>query len=396
MRVLHVYRTWFPDSQGGGQEAIRQIVLATRPFGVESRVFTLSPDPVPARIDRPDAVVVRERSWAAPASCDLGGPAAFRTFRREVREADVVQYHFPWPFADLLHLCAGTKRPSVMTWHSDIVRQRLLSILYRPLARRTLDAMDAIATTSPAYAAGSPWLARLRDPSRLRMIPLGIVEESYADALAEAQTIDTYALKDNWGQTPIFEKSGSDPNYPDSPFLAIGVLRYYKGFDVLVEAAARSGLPVWIAGDGPLRASLQEQICASGAPVRLLGHVSDAEKMALLRACRALVLPSPLRSEAFGMVLVEASMMSRPMISCEIGTGTSFVNLHGETGLVVAPGDAEALAGAMQALADDPLASERFGAAARRRYEQHFAGPALGRAWARLYEEVFAEETPGA
>lgn len=450
MRVLHVYRTWYPDQPGGLPEAIRQFALATRPFGVESRVFALSPDPVPARIDRADATVVRARSWAAPASCDLGGPGAFAEFRRQVRWADVVQYHFPWPFADLLHVCAGARRPSIMTWHSDIVRQRLLSMPYWPLARRTLAAMDAIVTTSPAYAGGSAWLSRLRDRSRLRMIPLGIVEESCAEALAASAGIDVFERfggdgpaapdsPDSSGRTPTAPSVGArvdgaqtrsrrapdpgtsdlraqgarppDPGSTDAParadaidrpfgardfFLAIGVLRYYKGFDVLIDAAARARLPVWIAGDGPLRAELRAKIRASGAPVRLLGHVSEAEKMALLRDCRALVLPSPLRSEAFGMVLVEASLMGRPMISCEIGTGTSFVNRHDETGLVVAPGDADALAGALRALAGDPTACARFGAAARARYEACFAGPRLGDAWARLYEEVRAARAAAA
>src|SRR5690606_34669906 len=94
---------------------------------------------------------------------------------------------------------------------------------------------------------------------------------------------------------------------------------------------------------------------------------------------------------AFGMVLVEAAMMGRPMISCEIGTGTSYVNVDGETGFVVAPGDPEALAAAMRALDADPARRRRFGAAARERYERHFGGEALGRNYVELYDEVCRE-----
>ena len=90
MRVLHVYRTYFPDPPGGLQEAIRQICLATGPFGVQSTVFTLSPQPDPAEIQRPEARVVRCRSWAAPASCDLGGPATFRRFAELAAQADLI------------------------------------------------------------------------------------------------------------------------------------------------------------------------------------------------------------------------------------------------------------------------------------------------------------------
>lgn len=369
MRVLQVYRTYFPDPQGGLQEAIRQIALATQPFGVETRIFTLSPTPHPAVLQRPEGGVVRSRSWAAPASCDLGGPDAFARFAEQVRWADIVHYQFPWPFADLLHLLTRVRKPTLMTYVSDIVRQRALGTVYAPLMRRMLRSMDLVVTTSPAYARTSPVLASLA-PERLRVVPLGIVEESYRDAIEGARGIDLTGRV----QAPYF--------------LAIGVLRYYKGLHFLVEAAAITGLRVVIAGDGPERAALESRARELRAPVVFLGHVDDAEKMALLRDCQALVLPSHLRSEAFGMVLLEAAMTSRPAISCEIGTGTSFVNLHGETGLVVPPADPAALAEAMRTLAGDPQLRERFGAGARARYESVFAGPALGRDYTALYQEL--------
>ncbi|HEY0879036.1 MAG TPA: glycosyltransferase [Zeimonas sp.] len=382
MRILHVYRTYFPDPQGGLQEAIRQIVLATHAHGVEARVFTLSPDPQPACVERSEGLVVRSRSLAAPASCDLGGPDAFVEFGRQARWADVVHYHFPWPFADLLHLSTGLRRPAVMTYHSDIVRQRMLARLYRPLAARMLRSMDAVVMTSPAYARGSAWLTTIVDADRRRVIPLGIVEDSYADAVHEAASIDT---------AERFAEPMRLARCRDGFFLAIGVLRYYKGFDVLIDAAARNGLSVLIAGHGPMRESLEAYVRERNAPVAFLGHVTEAEKMALLRDCRALVLPSPLRAEAFGMVLVEASMARRPMITCEIGTGTSYVNLADETGFVVAPHDAVALSDAMLALDADPALRERFGAAARRRYERFFAGDLLGRNYVGLYDELCRE-----
>jgi rhamnosyl/mannosyltransferase len=104
MRVLHVYRTYFPDPPGGIQEAIRQICLATQTAGVLNTIFALSSVPRPAEIDRPEGKVVRSRSWIAPASCDLGGVGALRRFAALAEQADVIHYHFPWPFADLLHL----------------------------------------------------------------------------------------------------------------------------------------------------------------------------------------------------------------------------------------------------------------------------------------------------
>lgn len=374
MKVLHVYRTYFPDPPGGLQEAVRQIARATARESVKSRIFTLSPRPAPEVIERPEGRVVRCRSWAAPASCDLGGPAAFSRFAELARWADVIHYQFPWPFADLLHRVVRPAAPAVMTYQSDIVRQRWLGRLYTPLMQRTLRDMAAVVATSPAYARTSPPLAAMADSGRLRVIPNGIDEASYAEALAAARDID------------IAQRYGL---VAGRYFLFVGVFRYYKGLHILLEAARHAGVTIALAGEGPERAALELQ--AAGMPpgrVRFLGQASEAEKCALIRDCRALVLPSHLRSEAFGMVLLEAAMLGRPMISCEIGTGTSFVNAHEETGLVVPPEDPIGLAGAMLRLKKDEALARRFGESARRRYEQLFSGAALGQAYGDLYRRV--------
>jgi len=178
MRTLHVYRTYFPDPPGGLQEAIRQICVATASESVKSIIFTLSPNPEPSELVRPEAVVSRSRSWMAPASCDLGGVTAFQRFVDLSKQVDVIHYHFPWPFADLLHMFARSDRPAVMTYHSDIVRQRFLKLAYEPLMHRTLKSMSAIVATSPEYLKTSPVLSDPRYANRVRMIPLGIDESS--------------------------------------------------------------------------------------------------------------------------------------------------------------------------------------------------------------------------
>ncbi|MCX8085819.1 MAG: glycosyltransferase [Rhodocyclaceae bacterium] len=375
MRVLHVYRTYFPDPPGGLQEAIRQICLSTQPYGVENTIFTLSPKPWPPVVERPEARVVRCRSWAAPASCDLGALDAIQTFRRLSAQADVIHYLFPWPYADVLRLFAPRK-PSVLTYISDIVRQRWLGRAYGPLMWHTLRGMDAIVSNAPAYAAGSPVLSDPAIQPRVRQIPLGIVESSYA-------------ITEDAG---VFARLGIHPAEPY--FLFIGVLRYYKGLHTMVQAASRVNAKVVIAGAGPEEASLRYQAAELGVSnVIFAGQVSDAEKVALLKGCRALVLPSHLRSEAYGMVLVEAAMFGKPMISCEISTGTSFVNADGETGFVVPPENPPALAAAMNRLLADEALARDLGAAARRRYERLFSGPALGQAYAALYRSALEKSS---
>lgn len=371
--VLHVYRTYFPDPPGGLQEAIRQIALCTGQQGIKNTIFTLSPQPVPAVLAAPEARVVRCRSWLAPASCDLGGPAAFSTYARLAREADVLHLLFPWPFADVLHAAVRPDRPAVMTYISDVVRQRFLGPAYAPLMWRTLRSMRLIVANAPVYAETSPILSHRDIRDKVRIIPLGIEESSYSKI----------------GDSQIFSRLGLAEDQPF--FLFIGVLRYYKGLEFLIRAAKNLGAKIVIVGSGPMGASLRNQAREAAADnVVFAGQVSDAEKVALLKRCRALVLPSHLRSEAFGMVLVEASMFGRPLISCEIGTGTSFVNAHEETGFVVQPESPDALRRAMQTLLLDEGLAHRMGCAARARYEALFSGPALGRVYAALFREVAA------
>jgi len=353
------------------QEAIRQACLATSAAGVSNTIFTLSPNPRPVVVERPEARVVRSRSWAAPASCDLGALDALAKFRRLARHANILHFWFPWPYADMMRAATQVRTPAVLTYVSDVVRQRWLGKAYAPLMWRTLRSMRAIVANCPAYARTSPVLAHPSIRDKVRIIPLGIVEESYPSA----------------GDESVFSRLRLAAGEPY--FLFIGVLRYYKGLHTLIEAASRVKARIVIAGSGPEGGRLQALASQSGAAnVSFAGQISDTEKVALLQRCQALVLPSHLRSEAYGMVLVEASIFGRPLISCEIGTGTSFVNAHEESGLVVRPESPAELAAAMNLLLADARLAESLGRGARARYERLFSGPALGRAYAELFREI--------
>ncbi|CAM4211613.1 glycosyltransferase [Bordetella muralis] len=369
LRVLHVYRCYYPDPPGGVAEAIRQICLATSGHGVQSTIFTLSPSPVPSVLEQPEGQVVRARSWAAPASCDLGGPAAFLRFAARARQADVICYHFPWPFADLLDLVTRPKKPTVLVYHSDIVRQRSLGQIYAPLMRRMLSSVSAIVATSPTYAASSPVLSDQRWKAKVRTIPLGIVESQQQE------------------DPRVLARLGLAEGQPF--FLFLGALRYYKGLHTLVASAKRVNAPIVIAGSGTEGSALKEQSTRQGANnVLFAGQVSDAEKAALMRRCRAFVLPSHLRSEAYGMVLIEAAMAGRPLICCDIGSGMSFINAQDESGLLVPPENEQALAEAMNAMLNDPARAAQLGQGARARYEQLFSGAPLGSQYAALFNEL--------
>lgn len=369
LRVLHVYRTYFPDPQGGLQEAIRQICLSTRDRGVVPRVFTLSPDPVPAVIHREEADVYRFCQHVEIASSGFS-LTALSGFRRLVNWADVVHYHFPWPFADLLHWAGGVTKPTLVTYHSDIVRQQGLLRLYRPLMHRFLRSANRIVATSPAYAESSAVLRHYRE--KTLVIPLGLDEASYPP-------VSTEALK---RVRAVFG---------DDFFLFVGVLRYYKGLHDLLAAVRGTSLRVVIAGTGPEEGRLKALARAYGGEnVCFAGYVAEHEKTALIAASRGLVFPSNARSEAFGMTLLEGAMMARPLICSELGTGTTYVNRHNETGLVVPPADPIALREAMLKLVADDELTLRLGRDARARFERLFNGRSMGEQYAQLYRELVA------
>ena len=364
MRVLHVYRTYFPETQGGLEETIRQICLNTAPHGVESRVLCTSETIEPRVVRRDEAVVYRCRRSGEIASCSLS-IEAFPIFRRLLTWANIVHYHFPWPLADVMHFAGHTQVPTLVTYHSDIVRQRMLGWLYAPLMKRFLRSVDGIVCTSPNYLASSKVLKRFRDG--VDVVPIGLDEASYPcpnDVLLER----THA------------------EYGSGFFLFIGVLRYYKCLHILLEAMRDAPYRAVIVGAGPLERELKNQ-CQRLAlnNVTFTGYLPDPVKVALLKRCRAVVSPSYLRAEAFGVSLLEGAMAGKPLITTEVGSGTSHVNVHGETGLVVEPRSPTAFRDAMDTLHRKPALAQTLGAGARCRFERLFNGRLMGERYADIY-----------
>ena len=375
MRVLHVYRTYFPETQGGLEETIRQICLNTAPHGVESRVLCTSKSIEPRVVQRDEAAVYRCRRTGEIASCSLS-VEVFPLFRRLLPWADVVHYHFPWPLADLMHLAGRVGVPTVTTYHSDIVRQRFLGRLYSPLMMRFLASVDRIVCTSPNYLASSKVLRRFRD--RVDVVPIGLDEASYPQA--------TDALLDD-----------TEVRYGSGFFLFIGVLRYYKCLHILLDALLGAPYRAVIVGAGPLERELKDQCERLGlSNVTFTGHLPDSTKIALLKQCRAVVSPSYLRAEAFGVTLLEGAMTGKPLITTEMGSGTSHVNVDGESGLVVEPNSATAFRDAMDTLHSEPELARTLGAGARHRFERLFNGSLMGARYAGIYASLVGTAPSGA
>jgi len=349
MRVIHVYKDYAPVI-GGIENHIRRLVEGLRARGVDARVL----------VTNTEARTVSDMVRGVPVTrCARIGRAS--------AQADLVHLHLPYPPGELAQWLFG-RCPYVVTYHSDIVRQRWLGRLYRPFARRVLAQARRITVSNPNYIRSSPLLAPLA--GKCVLIHHGLDLEQY-----EA--------------TPAIRERAAQLRTAHGPFvLAVGRHRHYKGFDVLVRALA--GIPTAravIVGDGPLREPWERLAgdLGLGGRIYFSGELDQADLLAHYFAADLFVLPSTNRAESWGSVLIEAMACGRPLISTELGTGTSYVNVHGVTGLVIPPGDPAALARAIGELLAAPERREAMGAAGKKRAQEEFSAERMVRDMLEFY-----------
>lgn len=373
MRVLHFYKTSFPDTMGGVEQVINQIARGANKQGVKTDVLSLTPERVQRTIEIDGYSAHRARLDLQIASTGFS-VSAFVRFAQLAKKADVVHYHFPWPFMDVVHFVTLVKKPTVVTYHSDIIRQKNLLKIYRPLKWKFLGDVNRIVATSPNYLATSDVLARYKH--KVSVIPIGLDKATYSIPCSE---------KLAYWRNKLGKKF----------FLFVGVIRYYKGLHILMEAASGLDYPVVIVGAGPIEDELKQQAAQLGLRnIHFLGHLPDEDKVALLTLCYGVLFPSHLRSEAFGISLLEGAMFGKPMISSEIGTGTTFINIGNETGLVVPPSDPVALRQAMQYLWEHPEQAAEMGRRAEERYWKHFTADQMVRSYVDLYRDLIKHHHP--
>ena len=299
------------------------------------------------------------------------GPDLWRVMRTTT--ADVIHLHHPNPSAFLSYLLSGHRGHLIVTYHSDVVQQRLLNVVYEPIVRAVLRRADAIIVSSQEYMDSSPMLGRYRD--RCEVIPMAIEPERFATADPTAVAAIRRA-------------------YGDRIVLAVGRLVYYKGLEYLVRAMREVRGHALIIGQGPMRETLVAQAEAAGVTdrVTLLGHVPDPAPY--YHAAKVFALPSHLRSEAFGIVQLEAMAAGLPVVNARIPSGVPGVSLDTVTGITVPPGDPGALAAAINALLDDPTRSARLGEAGRRRVAEYYSLEGMTERTLALYRRVLAGEAP--
>jgi glycosyltransferase involved in cell wall biosynthesis len=349
----------YADAQFGGIERhVRSLVDALRDEVqyvnlVEGRGFADGPPwPCP---------VVHSRAIAVVASQPIcpGMPFTVRRLLRAHR-FQLAHLHLPDPMSHLAALALPREVRIVITWHSDIVKQKRLFGLYRPFLRKLIERADAVIVPTPVHFAAMPQLDSLVPQDKRVVVPFGFDLERFQKPHPKAA-----ALRARFGDKAVF---------------TLGRHVYYKGLEYLIRAMVR--LPqahLILGGAGPLTGSLAALASALGVSGRVSfeGRISEEDLPAYYQACQVFCLPSVESSEAFGIVQVEAMAAGRPVVCCELGNGVNWVNPHGKTGLTVPPRDEQALASALQTLLENGELRRELGAAAARRAHAEFSLPVL-------------------
>lgn len=280
---------------------------------------------------------------------------------------DVLHLHMPnnsalWA----LTLPSARSIPWVVHWQSDVVVSRIRTAialayrLYRPFEQAVLYRAERIIATSPPYLEASEPLKAWRQ--KCAVIPLGL----------DASHLDV---------GPDHASEADSPWSSDTlRLLSIGRLTYYKGFETLIKAAmGLNGVELLIVGEGELRKELQaliDALTAAGKPanVRLMGNVDDGQKNSLLHSCDVFCLASRERTEAFGMVLLEAMHHAKPcIVSALPGSGMPWVLETAGAGLQAPVEDVAAWANVIQQMHKSPTQRSHWGMAGQRALRTHFS-----------------------
>ncbi len=366
MKILHIGK-YFPPFSGGMETYLRDLMTVQSRHGLEpSALVHRSEIGLRSRSENyvaggQELPLTRAAVWARLLFTPIS-PSFPLLIRRLIREInpDILHLHMPnasvfW----LLLMPSARKIPWVIHWQSDVLASRyslglkIFYSLYRPLETAILRHSHTVIATSPPYLASSEPLKRFRQ--KCRVIPLGL----------------------NSGNLPI-PAAPVEPGKSRPPLnvLAIGRLTYYKGFEYLIRAVTEcTNVRVQLVGTGDEKRRLEKLVADLGLEtvIRFHQNVPDSELAQLFYSCDCLCLPSIERTEAFGLVLLEAMYHSRATVISDVpGSGMGWVVDDGVTGLHVPVGDAQALAKTLNHLQANRDTVARLGLAGRKKFDAMF------------------------
>lgn len=364
MKVLQISKLYYPWI--GGIEKVVQDIAEGLKGKVDIEVLVCQPKGC-GKTELINGIKVTKATsfgifWSMPISFTFPFILAWKS-----REVDILHFHLPFPLGVISYLLMASKQAKVVvTYHSDIVRQKKIIKLYRPFLHRFLKRADKILVTSPNLLKFSENLAPYRE--KCTVIPLWID-------------------LDKFGQ-PLEKEISSEINPKERIVLFVGRLTYYKGLEYLIEAMQYVDAKLLIVGEGKLRIRFEKKIKSLNLDKKIifLGKVSDDELKYYYQICDVFVLPSIEPSEAFGLVQLEAMAYGKPVVNTYLPTGVPYVSINGETGLTVPPRNSKALGEAINKILNDKELATKFSKNAKKRAKKFQKEKILRRIYEIYYE----------
>lgn len=372
MKILHISKYYYPYI-GGVENICKYLVEGMPQHDIAVVCFNEKHADV---VDEVNGIkVYRVATWINISRQALS-LSYYAVLRRAIKEfqPDVIQFHWANPFpAAILLLVIPKEVKLVIHWHMDIIKQKKIYPLIKPVETALLRRADCVVVTSPQYREGSKPLQTFNE--KVKILPNAIDEDNFVLRSGDREQIE--ALQAKYGNKKIV--------------FFIGRHIQYKGLPWLIEAEKyiQHDCVILIAGSGPLTDNLKTQ-CHSDR-VHFVGRLSDDELRWHHYAASVFAFPSITKNEAFGVALAEAMYCKTPAVTFTIeGSGVNWVNLNGVTGLEVPNGDTHAYAEAIDRLLLDDDLAQKMGETGHQRVKEHFTIPPMVNLMDQYYKELFA------
>jgi rhamnosyl/mannosyltransferase len=370
VKILQFGKYYYPTF-GGMEHVIYEITEGLNSIDIKCDVLCSNTKPIYEEDKFSNYTVYRTASYAVVKSTSITPQLIYKLWKM-YKNYDVIHVHHPDPMAFLALFLIRPKSKVVIHWHSDIIRQRKILKYFLPLQKWVLNYADKIISTSESYTKYSVYLQEFEE--KVVNIPIGISDKNY--------------IYNENNVKKIHEK------YKNKKIIfALGRLVSYKGFIYLAESAKylNDDFIILIAGIGVEKENILEYIDLHNLQdkVKLLGYLDEQEKYDHFQACFFFCLPSITKAEAFGVVLLEAMIFSKPIISSNIvESGLSWVNEDKTSGLQVKMKSAKELAKAFIALEEDNKLYLNLCKNSYKRYEDLFTRERMIKSLKKVYESI--------
>lgn len=372
MKVLQLGK--FYPIRGGVEKVMYDIMLGLSERGIKCDMLCASTEDYPQediKINENAHVFVIKTSVKAAAT--MFAPGMIFRLREIAPQYDIIHIHHPDPMAALVLFLSGYKGKVILHWHSDILKQKTLLKIYKPLQKWLIDRADLIVGTTPVYVEQSNFLKDYK--SKLNYIPIGVLP-----VVSSQDRVDKIRAK-----------------YANKKLIfSLGRLVEYKGFEYLIESARylSDEYKIVIGGKGPLKESLEnliEQYNLQGK-VELLGFLSDEDAYAYFEACDLFVLSSIMKTEAFAIVQIEAMSCGKPIVTADIpGSGVAWVNSNQVSGLICERKNSENLAKNIKLIGENAELYKTLSEGAKKRFEEFFHRDVMINKTIALYQDLLTK-----